>query len=187
MGWLTLLATAFALALDAFAVATVVGVRLDSLTRRRIFRLSFHFGLFQALMLTGGWLLGSAVERLMSAFAHWVAFALLAAVGVNIICNAARGGDSAPLLPDPTRGWELVFSSVATSLDAAAVGISLAMIGTRIALPALLVGLTAAVLTLAGMGLGRRLGALWGRRLEFVGGLVLIAIGSGVLWRHFQP
>lgn len=184
MGWMALLATAFALALDAFAVATIAGIRLDALTHRRLFRLCFHFGLFQALMLSIGWLLGSAVHTLMASFAHWVAFALLAMVGLNIIRQAARGPDAAVLSADPTRGWELVFSSVATSLDAAAVGVSLAMIGIHIALPALLVGLTAAVLTLLGMALGRRLGSIWGRRLEFVGGIVLVAIGVGVLWHH---
>jgi putative Mn2+ efflux pump MntP len=181
---MALLATAFALALDAFAVATVAGIRLDALTRRRVFRLSFHFGLFQAGMLALGWLLGSAVQRLLASFAQWVAFVLLAAVGANIIWQAARRGadDAAP--PDPTRGWELVFASVATSLDAAAVGVSLAMIGTHIGVPALLVGLMAAVMTLLGMAMGRRLGGLWGRRLEFVGGVVLIVIGAGVLWPH---
>lgn len=184
MGWMALLATAFALALDAFAVATIAGIRLDALTRRRMFRLSFHFGLFQAGMLSIGWLLGSAVHRLMASVAPWVAFALLAAVGLNIIRQAARGGQASALSDDPTRGWELVFSSVATSLDAAAVGISLAMIGTHIAFAALLVGVTAAVLTLLGMAVGRRLGEIWGRRLEFVGGVVLIAISIGILWQR---
>ena len=62
MGWTALLATALALALDAFAVATIAGIRLDALTRRRMFRLSFHFGLFQAGMLSAGWLIGTALR-----------------------------------------------------------------------------------------------------------------------------
>ena len=184
MGWTALLATALALALDAFAVATIAGIRLDALTRRRMFRLSFHFGLFQAGMLSIGWLLGSAVQHLMASIAAWVAAALLAAVGLNIIRQAVRGGEAAAITADPTKGWELVFSSVATSLDAAAIGVSLAMIGTRIALPALLVGVTAALLTLLGMAIGRRLGEIWGRRLECVGGVVLVIIAVGVLWQR---
>lgn len=184
MGWTALLATALALALDAFAVATIAGIRLDALTHRRMFRLSFHFGLFQAGMLSIGWLLGTAVQHLMASFAAWVASALLAAVGLNIIRQAARGSEAAAVSADPTKGWELVFSSVATSLDATAIGVSLAMIGIRIAVPALLVGVTAALLTLLGMAVGRRLGEIWGRRLEFVGGVVLVAIAVGVLWQR---
>lgn len=184
MGWVALLAIAVALALDAFAVATVTGVALDAPTRRHMFRLSFHFGFFQALMLAIGWYLGIAVQRLISAFDHWIAFGLLALVGGNIVRNAVVVRESERERLDPTRGWELVFLSVATSVDALAVGISLAVVRTPIGFPAVVVGLTAAILTLVGMMVGRRVGALWGRRCEVAGGIFLIAIGSRILWEH---
>jgi putative Mn2+ efflux pump MntP len=185
MGWISLLGISLALALDAFAVATVTGIALEKTTHRHLFRLSFHFGLFQALMLGGGWYLGIAVQRLISSFDHWIAFGLLCLVGGNIIRGALKPPDDEVVL-DPTRGWDLVFLSVATSVDALAVGISLAVMKTPIALAAVVVGITAAAMTLTGMMLGRRIGLLMGRWCEFAGGLVLIVIGSRILWQHLS-
>jgi putative Mn2+ efflux pump MntP len=112
MGWIALFAIAFSLSLDAFAVATVAGITLGEPSRRQRFRLSFHFGAFQSLMLAGGWCLGSAVVRLLHGLDAWVAFALLALVGGNIVRNALRGQEEKRSKIDPTRGWELVVLSV---------------------------------------------------------------------------
>ncbi|HEX9105635.1 MAG TPA: manganese efflux pump MntP family protein, partial [Longimicrobiales bacterium] len=139
MGWFPLLALAVALAMDAFAVAIVTAVALDGITERHVFRLSFHFGLFQAAMLALGWLFGSAASALLSRADHWIAFGLLAIVGARMIWGATHGGPEA-VLPDRTRGWDLVMLSVATSIDALAVGLTLALIHTPILVPALVVG-----------------------------------------------
>jgi putative Mn2+ efflux pump MntP len=181
MGWITLFAIAFSLSLDAFAVATVAGITLGEPTHRQRFRLSFHFGAFQAMMLAAGWLVGSAVERLLHGMDAWVAFALLALVGGNIIRQALSGEREKRGAMDPTRGWTLVFLSVGTSLDALAVGISLAMAQTSIVRSALVVGLVSYGMTLLGMGIGKRIGAVWGKRAELVGGVVLILIGVNLL------
>src|SRR5512142_2560502 len=126
MGWLALLALAVALAMDAFAVAIVTAVALDGVTERHVFRLSFHFGLFQALMLALGWLFGDAAAALLASVDHWIAFGLLAIVGGHMIWGASHGGPHA-VAPDRTRGWDLVMLSIATSIDALAVGLSLAL------------------------------------------------------------
>jgi putative Mn2+ efflux pump MntP len=181
MGWIALFAIAFSLSLDAFAVATVAGITLGEPSRRQRFRLSFHFGVFQAAMLTVGWYLGSAVARLLHGLDAWVAFALLALVGGNIVRNALRGEEEERRKIDPTRGWDLVFLSVASSLDALAVGISLVMVNSLIFRPALIVGLVAYGMTLLGMGIGQKIGALWGRRCELFGGFVLISTGLNIL------
>jgi putative Mn2+ efflux pump MntP len=181
LGWITLLAIAFSLSLDAFAVATVAGITLGEPSRRQRFRLSFHFGVFQALMLTGGWCLGSAVARLLHGLDAWVAFALLALVGGNIVRNSLRRDEEERRRFDPTRGWELVFLSVASSLDALAVGVSLAMVNSLIIRSALVVGIVSYGMTLLGMVIGKRIGAVWGRRCEFLGGIVLISIGLYIL------
>ncbi|MFB3815757.1 MAG: manganese efflux pump MntP family protein [Terriglobales bacterium] len=186
MGWWSLLAIAVALAMDAFAVAIVTGLTLRILTKRHLFRLGFHFGLFQAMMLAIGWFCGRAVHRYIGAADHWVAFGLLALVGAKIIRDAF-GGEQERRSPDPTSGWDLVLLSVATSIDALAVGLSLAIVGSEIAVPALVIGVTATCLTLVGMGLGRRVGALWGRRVEVLGGVILIVIGLKILWDHTMP
>jgi putative Mn2+ efflux pump MntP len=184
MGWLSLLALACALAMDAFAVAIVTGLTLCPMTRRHVFRLAFHFGLFQALMPTLGWLAGNAVYVYISAFDHWVAFGLLAVVGGRMLWESRHGEPDGRAAADPTSGWSLVVLSVATSIDALAVGLSLAMLGASIAVPALVIGVVAAGFTAAGMVLGRRIGALWGKRVEVLGGLILLGIGVKILLEH---
>lgn len=186
MGWISLLTLAVALALDAFAVAVVAGLNLEALTRRHLFRLGFHFGLFQAMMLAIGWFFGRAVQGLISSSDHWIAFALLAFVGGRTVWEALHDKADDRCATDLTIGWDLVLLSVATSIDALAVGVSLGILGTRILIPALVIGVTAAVLTLVGMGLGRRIGPLWGKRVEILGGVVLIAIGLKILWTHLS-
>jgi putative Mn2+ efflux pump MntP len=181
LGWITLFAIAFSLSLDAFAVATVAGITLGEPSRRQRFRLSFHFGIFQAMMLTGGWCLGSAVARLLHGLDAWVAFALLALVGGNIVRNSLCGDEDERRKFDPTRGWELVFLSIASSLDALAVGISLAMVNFPIIRSAMIVGIVSYGMTLLGMVIGKRIGAIWGRRCELLGGVFLIAIGLYIL------
>ncbi len=182
MGWIPLLALAVALAMDAFAVAVATAFSLAHITRRHLFRLSFHFGLFQGLMLLAGWLCGNAASAVLASSDHWIAFCLLTFVGGRMIWGAIQGG--AQQLTDRTRGWDLVLLSVATSIDALAVGLSLALLGTHVIVPALVVGLVATLFTIVGMLLGRRIGLLWGRGVEVVGGLVLIAIGVKIVIPH---
>jgi len=186
MSWLSLLAIAFALAMDAFAVAIVTGLTLSPMTGRHVFRLAFHFGLFQAMMPTLGWAAGTAVHRYIASCDHWLAFGLLAFVGGKMIVSVLRGPGEVRAAGDPTSGWDLVLLSVATSIDALAVGISLAVISMQILLPALIIGIVASGLTTVGMLLGRRIGAAWGKRVEVLGGLILIAIGIRILIEHLS-
>jgi manganese efflux pump family protein len=182
--WISLLGIAVALAMDAFAVATAAGVWLDLLTKRRVFRLSFHFGLFQAIMPMAGWLAGSVLNRYVTAFDHWVAFGLLSFAGVHMIRGAIQSDAKKDFLMDPTAGWSLVFLSVATSIDALGVGLSLGMLGYTILFPAIIIGVVAAAFTIAGMLLGRKIGTLWGKRVEVMGGIILIAIGINIAVSH---
>jgi manganese efflux pump family protein len=184
MSGFSLVAIALALAMDAFAVAVVTGLGDQPLTRRRVFRLAFHFGLFQALMPTLGWAAGRAVYRWVGQLDHWIAFGLLAFVGGRMIWGALHAGEGERRAGDVTRGWSLVMLSVATSIDALAVGLTLAMIGARILVPALVIGLVAAALTATGMVLGRWIGTPWGKRVEVLGGVILIAIGVRIVWQH---
>jgi len=186
MDWISLIAVACALAMDAFAVAIVSGLTLSPLTGRHVFRLAFHFGLFQALMPVIGWAAGNAVYRYISAVDHWVAFGLLVFVGGRMIWGALHEVKEKRDLSDPTSGWTLVVLSIATSIDALAVGLSLAMIGSAIILPAIIIGLVAAAFTIAGMLLGRRIGSLWGRRVEALGGIILVAIGIKIVIEHLS-
>ena len=186
MDFLTLLGIAVALAMDAFAVALGTGLKLATLTGRHLFRLGFHFGLFQALMPVIGWLAGLTVQKQVAAWDHWIAFGLLAFVGGKMLKEAFAKEDDRADDSDPTRGLSLVLLSVATSIDALAVGFSLSLLGVSIWTPALVIGLVAGVLTVAGMLLGRRAGDHWGPRVEIVGGLILIGIGLKILVEHLM-
>ena len=183
MDAITLTGLALALAMDAFAVALGTGAVLSRLTGRHIFRLGFHFGLFQALMPVIGWLAGRSIMQWVAAWDHWIAFSLLALIGGRMIYEAFSNEEKADDR-DPTKGLSLIALSIATSIDALAIGFSLSVIGVSIWMPALVIGMVAGVLTVTGMLLGGRIGDRWGTRVEIFGGLVLIAIGFKILIEH---
>jgi putative Mn2+ efflux pump MntP len=186
MAWFTLIAIAVGLAMDAFAVSIGVGLKLCRVNARQTFRLGFHFGLFQALMPVLGWLAGLTVAAYIDAVAHWVAFVLLAAIGGRMIVGSFRDDeDRAARAADPTKGLSLVVLSVATSIDALAVGVSLAMLSVDIWAPAVVIGVVAGAFTVVGLHLGCRLGAVVGRRMEAIGGVILILIGVRIVVEHF--
>ena len=184
MNPLILLGIALGLAMDAFSVAIGVSIALGGTSRRQTFRLAWHFGLFQALMPIIGWSAGTSVRPWIEGWDHWLAFVLLGVVGGRMIFGAVRGDDSEPTRTDPTRGWSLVMLSIATSIDALAVGLSFAALGVQVWTPAAVIGVTAAVMTLLGTLGGRALGARFGSRMATVGGIVLIGIGVWILFDH---
>jgi len=182
---LTILGIAVGLAMDAFAVSVAAGLAIDRLTGRHVFRAAFHFGLFQFMMPVAGWLAGRTVAGYLAACDHWVAFGLLGVIGGRMIRQAARADTQRPRT-DPTRGWSLVTLSVATSLDALAVGLSLGVLGVSIWLPSIVIGLVAAGMSLFGIVLGSRLGRRTRRWAECLGGMILIAIGLHILVSHLR-
>ena len=174
---------AVSLAMDAFAVALAAGTSEQTRGVRPAFRLSFHFGLFQFGMPVLGWLAGTSLAGAVAGLDHWVAFGLLAVVGGHMV-RSGLGPDARPGRSDPSRGWSLVGLSLATSLDALAVGFSLAMLGVDIVGPAAVIGVVTAALSLLGLRVGRRLGDAFGHRMELIGGIVLLVIGLRMLLSH---
>jgi putative Mn2+ efflux pump MntP len=181
MDLITILIIAIALALDCFAVALAAGIK----GRQRIWsaiRVAGAFGMFQAGMPVIGWLAGRSVTDLISGFDHWVAFALLAVVGVRM----TREG----LIPDSHGSAisldtaSLLILAVATSIDALAVGVSFALLNTGILVPCLIIGLAAFAISLLGAALGGVASERWGKATEVVGGLGLVAIGIQLLVTH---
>ena len=180
-----ILLIAFGLAMDAFAVCLGAGTTQHIKGPRPVFRLAFHFGLFQALMPILGWLVGSTIEPWIAPVDHWIAFGLLAFVGVRMI-RSGLDTEGESHATDPSRGATLVMLSVATSIDAFAVGLSLAVLGVGIIYPSIIIGLVAGGMSLLGIFLGGRLGKTFGKRMEVVGGLILIAIGARVVISHLM-
>lgn len=188
MPFMTLFAIAVALAMDAFAVALATGICLGRVRAAQTLRMALAFGLFQGLMPVAGWLLGLTVRERIEAYDHWTAFALLALVGGKMIWEGLSGNADDPGCEpkDPTRGGQLLLLAVATSIDALAVGLSFAVLGEPIALPALVIGSVCFALTALGVKIGclaRRVSAL-SRYAELLGGLVLIGIGLNILMEH---
>ena len=176
---------AVAMAMDAFTVCLVVASSGWAQGPRPAFRLSFHFGLFQFIMPVLGWLAGAEVERLIRNYDHWIAFTLLAIVGLRMI-KSALGPDDDVQRSDPSRGWRLVILSVAVSIDALAVGFTLGLLGISVWYPAILVGIVTGCLSLVGLRLGRGLGARLGKPFEVIGGLLLVGIGVRILIDHLM-
>ncbi|MBN2383663.1 manganese efflux pump [bacterium] len=181
MEWFTIIGLAIGLGMDAFTVAIVVGLTLECITCRHAFRLSWHFGLFQFFMPLLGWLAGRHLLSLIAPFDHWLAFGLLSWIGLKMLRPSEKKMADCP---DPTRGFSLVMLSVATSIDALAVGLSLGTLGMTVMRPALIIGIVAALMTLVGMFFGRQLGLKFGHRMEKLGGLILIGIGLKILLEH---
>jgi putative Mn2+ efflux pump MntP len=172
--------------MDAFTVAIATGVSLKQVSFRQTFRLSWHFGLFQALMPMIGWSAGISLRCLIEAYAHWLAFGLLAFVGGKMIVEAFGGEKDTGPKNDPTKGYTLVLLSIATSIDALAVGFSISMLNVAIWTPALIIGIVAAAFTILGLYLGKKAasGMLVSRYAGVLGGIILIGIGVNILREH---
>ncbi len=177
---IVILATAVGLAMDAFAVCVATSLVLGRPSARQIFRFAFHFGLFQGLMPIIGWLAGSGVRDAIMAWGRWVAGGVLVFIGAKAVWAALGGGEEPGMDGDPTRGWSLVGLSVATSLDALAVGFGFAAIGVSVWTPALVIGMVTGALAALGMFAGRLVGERWSRWAQVAGGLVLVGIGVEV-------
>ena len=184
MTWIAVISIAIALGMDAFAVAICAGTQFPAVTPRRLFRLSFHFGLFQFMMPIIGYWAGSTVADYIKDYDHWVALGLLSIVGGKMIKESLAGDDIDCRPPDPTKGWTLVMLSVATSIDALAVGLSMAFLGVEVWMPSVIIGVVALFMTAVGMMFGSRLGTMFGRRVGLIGGLILIGIGIKILVEH---
>ncbi len=183
MPFIEVLLLALAMAMDAFTVCLVVASAGQGEGSRSAFRLSFHFGLFQFIMPVLGWLAGAEIERLIQSYDHWIAFTLLAVVGLRMIQSALSRQQEARR-SDPSRGWLLVVLSIAVSIDALAVGFTLGLLGISVWYPALLIGIVTSALSLVGLRIGRGLGSRLGRPFQIVGGLLLIGIGIRILLGH---
>ncbi len=183
MDIITLSLIAISLSLDAFAVCIGVGAAQSCPDRKSEFRLAGFFGLFQALMPILGWLAGVTIIQFIGKLDHFIAFGLLAYVGINMIRSGIKKADKSSC-EDPSRGKNLFILSIATSIDAFAVGLTLGLLKVAVFLPALFIGIVTFSLSVAGLFLGKKLGEKFGKRMEIVGGIVLILIGVRILIQH---
>lgn len=174
---------AVSLAMDAFAVSVSSAVSIRGFSLREAGKMGAWFGAFQFAMPLLGWAMGSAVSRYVQAVGPYLAFGVLAFLGGRMVWQSATGGGDGEKVEALTPG-RLAALAVATSIDALAVGVSMAFLEVNILVAAAVIGVVAFLLSLLGGMLGRRLGSLFRRRAEIAGGLVLIAIGVKTLAEH---
>jgi putative Mn2+ efflux pump MntP len=183
VNFLEILIIAISMAMDAFAVCLGAGTQERNSAARPTFRLAFHFGLFQFLMPMLGWFAGETIARYISSYDHWMAFILLAFVGGRMVWSGIHPEQDS-YRNDPSRGWTLVLLSLAVSIDALAVGLSLGIIGVTIWVPAVVIGIVTGLVSWLGLQLGNKLGEKFGKRMEVLGGIVLILLGLRILLSH---
>ena len=179
---------AMALAMDCFTVSIVSGVIMRRYVMSVTLRMALLFGLFQALMPFAGWLATSRFSGYIESVDHWIAFALLAVLGGKMIKDSFGGEDDAHV--DPTKLSSQLLCSVATSIDALAVGISFACLGyknvSQLTVPLIIIGVCSFVMSVVGNALGIMCGKTVVKRLkpELVGGTILLLIGFRILYEH---
>jgi putative Mn2+ efflux pump MntP len=183
MNPLSILLVALSMSTDAFAAAVAKGTALDRPQWREAFRTGLIFGSIEGATPLIGWAAGRAASGYIAAFDHWVAFVLLAGIGAKMIRDSFLR-DEETQKPRNHSFRVLAVTAVGTSIDALAVGVTLALIGANILVNALAIGAATFTMTTIGVMAGHRLGARFGKHAEAVGGVVLILIGATILFEH---
>lgn len=184
MAFLTVIATGIGLSMDAMAVSVSSGIRLNPLKIRTALKIALFFGFFQFAMPLMGFLLAELISSFISSIDHWIAFVLLAFIGIKMIIEAYGSHDDDSGITDIKTGT-LITLAIATSIDALAAGLSLGLIGgINVYVSALIIGLITFALSFCGVVLGKRLGSLFQKRAEIIGGAVLFLLGVKILIEH---
>lgn len=178
-----LLIIAVGLSMDAFAVALGKGLQMPRLAYRRMIIIALFFGVFQALMPIFGWFLGDRFASYISAYDHWVAFILLFLIGANMIRESLSHKEEEES-DKPFDLKEMLLLSLATSIDALAVGISFGVLEVNIALSAAVIGITTFIISVGGVFIGFKFGIRYRKYAEIAGGIILICVGIKILIEH---
>lgn len=183
MDILAVVGLAVGLSMDALSVSVANGFMIKELKFHHAFRISFFFGLFQAFMPIIGWAAGLYFLKYIESFDHWIAFSLLSFIGVKMIVES-RSLDPERQEKCCTNFPTLLLMSLATSIDALAVGISFSILKMQIAFPVAVIGGLTFIICITGIYIGNRIGHIFENKLEIAGGIVLIGIGLKILIEH---
>ncbi len=181
MSTIEIILVGVSLAMDAFAVSTCKGLSMPKINYKHALIIALFFGVFQAVMPLIGWLLGSAFEKYITTFDHWIAFVLLAFIGGNMIKESFGKAEE---LNDDFGVKTMLLMAIATSIDALAVGVTFAFLEVQILPAAGLIGVTTFLLSFAGIYIGNVFGAHYKSKAELAGGIILVLIGVKILLEH---
>ncbi|WP_338157047.1 manganese efflux pump MntP [Inconstantimicrobium porci] len=186
VNFITILLTAVGLSMDAFAVSLTIGLDVDKDKQKKAALMSgVYFGGFQALMPVIGYLLGVKFTKYIESVDHWIAFVLLAVIGVNMIREALSGDNDKEEMPaDYLNHKKFVMLAIATSIDALAVGVSFAFLSVNIISSAVTIGITTFLFSVAAVVIGKKIGDIIKNKAEILGGVILIIIGIKILLEH---
>lgn len=182
MGIISLFFIALGLAMDAFAVSICKGLAMNRIKVKSAVTIALYFGLFQAGMPVLGYLLGIQFQSKITAIDHWIAFVLLGLIGVNMIREALSKEEEEA--NDSVDFRTMIVLAIATSIDALAVGITFAFLGTNIVAAAAMIGCVTFVTSLIGVKIGNIFGSRYKSKAELIGGLILILLGTKILLEH---
>ena len=180
MDIISIVLIAVGLAMDAFAVSITSGITIKSLRINNALKIAIFFGLFQAVMPIIGWLAGLSLRDYISAVDHWIAFGLLSFIGCKMIYESITVQSSEKEM-NPLNVYVLLVLSVATSIDALAVGVRFAFLKVSIVTPVIIIGTVTFFLSYLGVYIGDRIGHFFENKIEIAGGLLLIGIGIKIL------
>jgi len=175
---------ALGLSLDAFAVAIVVGCSARKIRPHHVMRLAFAFGASHTLMVVVGWLAGRGLHQMISTYDHWIAFGLLVGIGAKMVWESRGLKEPDEKSSGIPSGFLLFGLVLGTTVDTVAAGISLAMIRVSIWYPGAIIGLVCLAMTIVGVRIGFRVGAMLGRYAHVVGGVILCGLGVKILCSH---
>ena len=188
MSLLTIMLLALAMSSDAFAVALCRGISLKSIPFLGALKIGVLFGIIEAMTPLLGWLIGYIALQYIEKWDHWVVFAIMFFLGINMIYSSLKSSDEddqeEPISSNKKSFFMLIFTAISTSIDAFAVGVGLAMANVNIYFTASMIGLATCVMVTTGLLLGKKIGCVVGKKAEILGGLVLIAIGVITLYQH---
>ena len=183
MDFLTILGIGIALSMDAFSVSICKGLATKKFSLKTAIICGLWFGGFQALMPVIGYFLGAQFEHLIVAIDHWIAFGLLLLIGANMIREAVKGEEADQA--DSTTAFKTMFMlAIATSIDALAVGVSFAFLQVNIWISVLIIGVTTFVFSFGGVAIGNFFGSRYSKPAEITGGVILILLGTKILFEH---
>lgn len=183
MGILEIILVGLGLAMDAFAVSVCKGLSMKTLDWKKAIIIALYFGIFQMLMPVIGYFLGTAFEGVVTSVDHWIAFILLALIGGNMI-KETFSKECSEKCNDCIDFKTMIILAIATSIDALAVGITFAFLQTNMLFAITVIGVITFIISLMGVKIGNKFGNKYEKKAEFIGGLILILIGTKILLEH---
>ncbi len=182
MGVVEILLISLGLAMDAFAVSVCKGLAMKKMSWKKAIIIGLYFGVFQAVMPTIGFFLGTTFERFITNIDHWIAFILLVGIGINMIKEAFD--EESENRNDNVDIKTMLVLSMATSIDALAIGITFACLKMHILIPVITIGVTTFIISVIGVKIGNRFGDKYEKKAETMGGVILILLGTKILLEH---